>query len=82
MKRRERPQPATPSGVPLDLAEGPCVELWASPGRFPQQSALHNWQDARDAWASTQGLTMPDDYRHLPDELRDRAPFYRDRTSA
>jgi hypothetical protein len=66
-------------GIPADLAAGPCVELWADKGgHFPQWSARINWRAARNKWARTQGLHMPGDYRHLPKELRDRAPYYRD----
>jgi hypothetical protein len=80
VKRRAKPQPTTPAGVPTDLAAGPCVEMWASPGAaFPEASALHNWQDARDAWATSHGLDPASDYRHLPPELYDRAPYSRRR---
>lgn len=76
-RRAARTGPETqPAGrTPANLRDGPCVELWADRAcRFPLWSAWRNWQDARNAWAEARGL----DYRQLPEELRDRAPFFRD----
>lgn len=67
----------SPAGVPADLALGPSIEVWADPdSRSPQFSARTNWRDARNEWAADNGLTLPEDYRHLPRELCDRAPYY------
>lgn len=83
MRRRQPQEPATPKGIPTDLAAGPCIELWADPeAACPSFSARRNWKDARNAWAKAHGLADDFgrlDYRRLPRELRDRAPFYRDR---
>jgi hypothetical protein len=74
--RRMAP-PATAEGIPADLAEGPCVEVWADPGcGLPQWSAWRNWHDARDEWMTAHGLD-PTDYKHLPRELYTRAPYSR-----
>ena len=75
---RQLAPPPTAGGIPTDLAAGPCIELWADPGHhFPEWSALSNWHTARDAWATARGLNPATDYRHLPDGLRDRAPYFR-----
>ena len=67
-------------GVPLNLAAGPCVELWADPDApCPILSARRHWRAARNGWALANGLTLPGDYRHLPRVLRDRGPYFRDR---
>lgn len=79
MRRRQPPAPETPSGVPLDLAAGPCVETW---GNGDLLVARSRWRQARRTWAQGHGLADSFgriDYRHLPRELRDRAPFSRDR---
>lgn len=81
--RRSAPE-QTQGGIPTDLAAGPCVEVWADPASpCPTFSARTNWKNARNEWAAGNGLDLPADYRHLPRELRDRAPFSRsERTPA
>lgn len=81
MRRRQSPESSsiTPAGLPADLALGPRIEVWADPdSSCPQFSARTNWRDARNEWAADNGLTLPADYRHLPRELCDRAPYYRE----
>lgn len=66
----------TDSGIPADLAAGPCVDLWGEdPGDLI--GAWRAWVDARDEWARGQGLDPRADYRRLPPELRDRKPYRR-----
>jgi len=74
VRRRTPPEPLTPTGVPLDLASGPDIAVWGthSDDLF---GAWHAWKAARDEWARSQGLDPMADYRHLPPELFDRAPF-------
>lgn len=71
---------ATANGVPADLALGPCVEVWADPkAACPVTSARARWRAARDEWCRAHELMNGDrpDYQHIPPELRDRGPFYR-----
>lgn len=76
--RRRTTDAPTVNGIPVNLAAGPCIEVWADPGApCPSFSALRNWQDARNEWAAANGLDLPGDYRHLPRELCARAPFSR-----
>lgn len=78
---RRRGAPTSSSrtkGIPDDLAAGPCIEIWARDGEMPTWSARRHWSEARERWAARQGLELPGDYRHLPRELRDRAPYYRE----
>lgn len=82
--RRTGSSTSADSGIPADLALGPCIEVWADPDApCPSFSARRNWQDARNEWAAANGLSLPADYRHLPRELCDRAPFsHTERTTA
>ncbi len=50
------------------------MAIW---GEHPRDvfGAWHAWKAARADWATTQGLDLSQDYRHLPPELRDRAPY-------
>ena len=71
------PQAITVDGIPVALAQGPCVETWGS-GPDDLFGARSAWKAARDGWAIAQGLDPRRDYRLLPSVLRDRAPYYLD----
>lgn len=73
-----------PSRIPPDLAAGPCMEVWGDGGNPLALCEIHvtlrRWHEARDEWMHANGLNPQTDYRHLPPELRDRAPYSRNIT--
>lgn len=76
-RRRDLPA-ATVNDIAADLAAGPCVEVWATPGEQPVFSARRNWKTARDDWCREHDLMngARPDWRRIPKALRDRAPFH------